>query len=452
MTTSDFAQFDAPAGRIIGRRDGAVLRAQGIRYARAARFQPPVPEPPSAAPIPARQPGPACPQAPDQLLAQALGDFWAGARFDEDCLHLSVTTPADRRPAEQLPVLVWIHGGSYVTGAGDLPFYDPARLVAEQRVVVVAVTYRLGLFGFLGQQGGTPPNLGLLDLLEALRWVQRNIAAFGGDAACVTLLGHSSGGDAAAHLLVARGAAGLFRRVILHSAPLGLAPGRAPLTRAMTAAVGALPGAATPADVLAREPQAWRAARRFGLKAGMPFGTQYGAEPLPPEADLDAAWRAAAARVDVLIGTTAEEVRFFAVIDPKFRWLGRVPLLGRPAVRLLVEQVSRRIYGAPADAFARRHAAAGGRAYRFTLTYQAPGSAFGAAHTVDLPFLLGTEATWARVPLLGRADWAEIDRAGRQLRQLWVEFARRGQLPEQATIPGVLALHRVRPATGAAPG
>lgn len=438
-------EFHAPAGLIISRRDGAVLRAQGIRYARAARFRPPVPEPPAAAPIQALAPGPACPQSPDKLLAQALGDFWAGARFDEDCLRLSVTTPADRGPDERLPVLVWIHGGSYVTGTGDLPFYDPARLVAEQRVVVVAVTYRLGLFGFLGSEDGTPPNLGLLDLLAALRWVRQNIGAFGGDAGCVTLLGHSSGGDAAAHLLIAEGAEGLFRRVILHSAPLGLSTGRAPLTRAMMAAVGPFADAATTAEVLAREPLAVRAARRYGLKAGMPFGTQYGAAPLPPEAEIDAAWRAAAGRVDVLIGTTAEEVRFFAVIDPKFQWLSRVPLLGRPAVRLLVSQVSSRIYGAPADAFARRHAEAGGRAYRFTLTYQAPGSPFGAAHTVDLPFLLGAEATWAAVPLLGQAAWAEIDRAGRQIRQLWADFARSGQLPEQVDIPGVLALHRVQP-------
>ncbi|GAB2969128.1 carboxylesterase family protein [Hymenobacter coalescens] len=444
MTTLPPPEFDTPAGRIIGRRDGAVLRALGIRYARAARFRPPVPEPPSPAPIRALVPGPACPQAPDALLAQALGDFWTGTRFDEDCLHLSVTTPADQRPDERLPVLVWIHGGSYVTGAGDLAFYDPARLVAEQRLVVVAVTYRLGLFGFLGNaQGGTPPNLGLLDLLQALRWVQQNIHAFGGEAACVTLLGHSSGGDAAAHLMIARGAEGLFQRVILHSAPLGLARNRGPLTRAMAAAVGPLPETASTAEVLAREPLAWRAARRYGLKAGMPFGTQYGAKPLPPEADVEAAWQAAAARVDVLIGTTAEEVRFFAVIDPKFQWLGRLPLLGRPAVRLLVDKVSARIYGAPATAFARRHAAAGGRAYRFTLTYQPPASPFGAAHTVDLPFLLGAEATWAAVPLLGQADWAAVDAAGRQLRALWADFIRTGQLPGQAEIPGVLQLRRV---------
>ncbi|UYZ64954.1 carboxylesterase family protein [Hymenobacter weizhouensis] len=441
MLTPDSPHFYTPAGTIIGWRDGAVVRASGIRYARAARFQPPVDEPPSAGPLLATAPGPACPQVVDSLLNQALGPALAGRTYDEDCLRLTVTTPGDGLPTERLPVLVWVHGGSYVSGAGDLAFYDPAPLVAEQRVVVVAVTYRLGLFGFLGR-ADAPANLGLLDLLSALRWVQRTIAGFGGDPACVTLLGHSSGGDAAAHLLVAEGAAGLFQRVILHSAPLGLAPNRARMTQAMAAAVGAIPADAPYQEVLTREVLAWRAARWAGLKSGMPFGTQYGAYPLPDEAALDQAWRAAAPTVDVLIGATAEELRFFAVIDPKFRWLGRLPL-GPALTRRLVAAGSRRIYVDPAAAFANRHAQAGGRAYLFTVTYRPQGSAFGAAHTIDLPLLFGTQETWAAVPLLGDAPWEEVDRAGRQVRRLWAEFARTGALPATAEIPGVLHVRRV---------
>jgi para-nitrobenzyl esterase len=436
--------FPAPAGTISGRRDGAVVRAQGIRYARAPRFQPPVPEPSAATPIQATAPGPACPQVLDSVLAQALGPVLAGLRYDEDCLRLSVTLPADRRPDERLPVLVWIHGGSYVSGAGDLAFYDPAPLVTEQRVLVVAVTYRLGLFGFLGGETGPAPNLGLLDLREALRWVQRNVAAFGGDAGNVTLLGHSSGGDAAAHLLIADGTQGLFHRLILHSAPLGLAHRRGPMTRAMLAAVGPVAEAASFAEVLALEPRAWAAARRYGLNSGMPFGTQYGAYPLPPEAEVDAAWQAAAARTPVLIGTTAEELRFFAVIEPKFSWLLRVPVLGGPVTRALVAAGSRRIYGAPADGFARRHAGAGGAAYRFTVTW-APSRLFGAAHVIDLPLLFGTRETWSQVPLLGDVAWAEVQQAGRPVRQLWADFIRTGTLPARAEVPGVLRLHRVEP-------
>ncbi|OON66243.1 carboxylesterase family protein [Hymenobacter sp. CRA2] len=443
MTTTPQPQFKTPAGTILAYRDGAVVRARGIRYARADRFQPPVAEPPSAAPILATQPGPVCPQVTDSVLAQALGPVLAGITYSEDCLRLSLTLPADIRADEQLPVIVWVHGGSYVSGAGDLAFYDPASLVAEQRVIVVAVTYRLGLFGFLGSQGGTPPNLGLLDLLEALRWVQRNIAAFGGDAACVTLLGHSSGGDAIAHLLVAEGAQGLFRRVIMHSPPLGLARNRAALTRAMTAAVGSIPTSASPADVLLREPKAWAAARRFGLRSGMPFGTQYGAFPLPAEADIDQAWRAVAPGIDVLIGATAEELRFFAVIEPKFNWLLRVPVFGSALIKRLVSFGSHRIYLDPVDAFARRHAQAGGRAYHFLFAYQPPGSVLGAAHTIDLPFLLGSPATWANVPLVGDAPWAEINAAGKQVRQIWADFVRTGRLPSQVSVAGVVQVKQI---------
>lgn len=442
MTTFSPPHFFAPAGVIIGQRDGAVVRARGIRYARAARFQPPVDESPSAGPIEATTPGPACPQVADALLSEALGPLLAGLTYDEDCLRLTVTTPGDAAPEEQLPVIVWIHGGSYVSGTGDLAFYDPAPLVAEQRVVVVAVTYRLGLFGFLGRPD-VPANLGLLDLLAALRWVQRNIRAFGGDPARVTLLGHSSGGDAAAHLLIAEGAAGLFRRVIVHSAPLGLAPNRARMTQAMATAVGAIPAHASHEEVLALEAQAWRAARWAGLKSGMPFGTQYGAYPLPAEADIDQAWQAAAPAVDVLIGATAEELRFFAVIDPKFRWLDRLPLLGRAVTSGLVAAGSRRIYGQPAAHFAQRHAEAGGRAYLFNVSFRPRGSLFGAAHTIDLPLLFGTRETWSAVPLLGDAPWEEVDQAGRQVRQWWAEFARSGTLPSPLEVPEVVAVRRI---------
>ena len=440
-TTATSPTFHSPAGPIVGRADGLVVRATGIRYARAARFCPPTPEPPATEPILATRPAPACPQLADPRVDQVMGDLFAALRFDEDCLRLSITLPADYRADEKLPVIVWVHGGSYVSGAGDLAIYDPATWVAEQRVVFVAVTYRLGLFGFLGT-ASTPPNLGLLDLLEALRWVQRNIAAFGGDPTLVSMFGHSSGADAIAQLMLVPGATNLFRRAMLHSAPLGLTRNRQRMLRAMSRAVGPLPPTASAAEVLARESAVTKAARWQGLKSGMPFGPQYGATPLPPETEIDATWAAVAPHIDVLIGATAEETRFFAVIDPTFNWLGHLPLAGRPLVRLLTRVTSRRIYLDPARAFAAHQARAGGRTWRFLLTYQPPGSPFGAAHVVDLPLLLGTRASWAATPLLGAADWEEFDAAGRQVRQLWADFARTGRRPERVVSPGVLEMEK----------
>jgi len=439
-------RFQAPAGTIIGRLDGPVVRATGIRYARAERFRPPVAEPAATEPILAITPAPACPQAPDLLLTQVLDQLYEGLRYDEDCLRLSLTLPADRRADELLPVIVWIHGGSYVTGAGDLSIYDPVSLVTEQRVVFVAVTYRLGLLGFLGSEGGMPPNLGLLDLREALRWVQRNSAAFGGDPALVTLFGHSSGADAAAHLLVAEGTQGLFRRVILHSAPLGLSRGRVAMSSAMTAAAGELLPTMSVEEVVARESVAHKAAgkalRKTDLKAGMPFGTQYGAYPLPAEADAGRAWEAVASSVDVLIGTTAEETRFFAVLDPRFRRVRQFPLLGPWLERALVAFSTGAVYLWATKEFALRHARAGGRAYRFVVQFQPAGRALGAAHAVELPLLLGTEASWAASPLLSGTSWQQVQHAGRQVRQLWADFARTGQLPTPVSIPGVLEIRK----------
>lgn len=209
-------RWSAPAGEIIGHRDGDVLRARGIRYARAARFQRPIAEAPTDT-IDATRPAPGCPQPPMDFLERALGVKRGELEFDEDCLRLSVTVPADATATDALPVMVMIHGGSYTSGAGDLAIYDPARLVSEQRVIVVNVTYRLGLLGYLGDGADRPANLGLLDQIEALRWVRTNISAFGGDAESVTVFGQSAGGDATAHLMIARGTEGLFRRAIIQS-------------------------------------------------------------------------------------------------------------------------------------------------------------------------------------------------------------------------------------------
>jgi para-nitrobenzyl esterase len=438
--------FLTPDGPVQGHSHAGLVRASGIRYARAARFQPPVDEPAHTDVYEATAPGPVCPQVPDPALQEALGPALAGRTFDEDCLRLTVTAPPDYHAGPPRAVLVWIHGGSYVSGAGDLAFYDPAPLVREQGLVVVAVSYRLGMLGFLGHQHA-PANLGLLDLLAALRWVQRNIAAFGGDASRVTLLGHSSGGDAAAHLMLADGAAGLFRRVILHSAPLGLAPGRARMGQAMAAAVHPLPTDTPLETVLAAQPRAERAARWSGLRAGMPFGIQYGAAPLPPETQAPAAWQAAARHFDVLIGATADELRFFAVIAPPLRRLLTLPRPVPTLLQALITGGSRRIYVGPAAAFARRHARAGGRAYLFRVPYHPPGSEFGGAHTIDLPLLFGSAEAWAPVPLLGEAAWPEVEAAGRPVRRFWADFARTGQLPPHIHLPGVLDVEQVGGAT-----
>lgn len=442
---ADAPVWTCPAGTVVGWRDDGVLRATGIRYARAERHEAPVAELAAREPIVATTWAPACPQPSAPLLEAVLHDPMGDLTYDEHCQRLSVTVPVDTSPDDGLPVMVWIHGGSYSAGAGDAPIWDPAALVREQRVVVVSVTYRLGLFGYLGGEDGPPANLGLLDQLEALRWVGDNIAGFGGDPGCVTLFGQSAGADAVAHLMVADGARGLFRRVVVQSAPLGITLGRAAMSAAMAVEARQVPAGAPPEDLVRAQARVVAAARRFGWNAAMPFGTQYGHDPLPPEDEVEERWRAVAADVDVLIGCTDRETALFLSAVPALERLVGLPVVGRAVRRPVVALTTRRIYGAGARAFARRHAAGGGRGYRYTLTWGAPGNTYAGAHVVDLPLLFGNRRAWEPAPLVAGASWENIDTSGRELRRLWAGFARTGTLPT-GRVPGLIDIEEI--ATG----
>ncbi|WP_260855852.1 carboxylesterase family protein [Curtobacterium sp. 9128] len=418
--------FDTPAGRIRGSRDGDVVRVLGVPYARAERFRPPEPMPVFADVFVADTPAPVAPQPPATVVDQLLHPI--EARVDEHCQALSITVPADLRPDERLPVMVWIHGGSYVIGGGDVPINDPYDLVREQRVVVVTVTYRLGVLGFLGDGERVPPNLGLLDLVAALRWVHGTIAAFGGDPDGITLFGQSAGADAIAHLMISDGTAGLFRRAIVQSAPLGLSRGRARMNRAMVRAVGPV-SADTPLDDLyERQDRATRIGGRHGLRGGMPYGTQYGFAPLPAERDLDRAWRRVARDVDVLIGSTSDEAGMYVAVLPALSRLARNPWARALLRWWVVRPLTEVIYGRDARAFARRHRAAGGRAVVYRLLRGATAGPTGAVHMHDLPLLLGRRGAWAGSRFVPERDWPEVERRGPRVRAIWAEFARTGRV------------------------
>ncbi|MFT2712030.1 carboxylesterase family protein [Clavibacter sp. Sh2126] len=439
------------SGPVTGLRDGDVIRYLGIPYATAARGVPPVSAVPARGPdgrpvvLAAVHPAPACPQPSSRILDTLMQGALDGVGRSEDCQRLSVTLPADIAPGEVLPVIAWFHGGGYTTGAGDLAIHDPRALVVEQRVIVVAVTARLGLLGFGGGgRGGSgrgssdapPANLGLLDQIEALRWIRDSIAAFGGDPGSVTAMGQSAGGDAILHLMVSDGARGLFRRAIVQSPPVGITGGRERMFRTMARVTRGLQPDAPLADVMRRQARAERASWASGIRAGLPWGPRYGHAPLPAEADRDAAWREAAPHIDLLIGTTRDETAMYLPALPVVGPLLAVPVVGpalrRVLMRVVVRPTTRRVYARPVAEFVARHRRAGGRAVRYVLRAAPASSPIGAGHTSDLPLILGTRDAWTRMRLVPPEAWPEVAARGRAVRQVWADFARTGEVAADA--------------------
>lgn len=426
----------------------------GIPYATAARFERPVP----AGAVDFEQCtafGPAAPQRPGMEL---VPESPIGPTDEAACLTLNVWTPPGTD--EQRPVLVWFHGGSFVTGSSAQSCFDGTRLAVEQNVVVVSANYRLGALGFLDLRslGGDVANLGLHDAITALRWVQEHIESFGGDPARVTAFGESAGGGVCVHLLASPETRGLFASTIVQSGITGRtldAEGAALVIGTLCEAAGAsdLDGLrALPIGALldAQEASGPALLKSIGM---MPFHPCVDGEvlPAPPAAALS---EGVAAGVPLLAGTTAAEMELFldqsAVAPNRERLVRRVErYVGVdgdradsivatyerevddvwPALFSDVEmQIPlRRVLEAHAP-----HAAT----YTYLFTWEAPG--VGAAHAVDIPFTFGNFVDgWGE--FVGYD--ADAERLSREIRDAWAAFARTGD-PGWPRYPGTRVFGR----------
>ncbi|MEU9191583.1 carboxylesterase/lipase family protein [Streptomyces hundungensis] len=284
---------------------------QGIPYAAppvgALRWAPPRPAAPWRGVRDATRPGPAC--------AQAAGEV-PGGSTSEDCLYLNVTAPLDATAGRPRPVIVWLHGGGFTSGAGNS--YDAHRMAVEGDEVVVSVNYRLGALGYLAHAGlpgsGT---FGLADQQAALRYVRDTIGAFGGDARKVTLAGQSAGSYAVCAQLASPSAAGLFQRAIMQSgactggparpfAPYAVAPS---VARAAGSKLVDAVGCAGAGDVLGclRRVPVPRLLAAQGADAQPSYGT-----PLLPLDPAEAVASGRVARVPVLMGANHDEGTIWA--------------------------------------------------------------------------------------------------------------------------------------------
>jgi para-nitrobenzyl esterase len=449
-----------PQGRFLG---GINEKAQvayflGIPYARAERWKAPQPVMRLQGVFRATQPGHACPQR--GVFTTRLGGYIPPQ--SEDCLNLGVWTPMAAPPAEGYPVMVWIHGGSFTGGSWAEPVYDGTSLAA-QGVVLVGFNYRLGSLGWLALPAlraespeGSTGNHGLLDMLEALRWVQRNIAAFGGNPDNVTLFGQSAGGMAVCTLLATQAARGLFRKAIIQSGGCeyvrtleqGFQAGRQWAEQLDCNADDLVCLRQIPLERLFPPEDRSIGALLRRLEAG-----EFAEVPWKPH--LDGVWlnklplRALrdgdAAGIPLIVGATAQETWGERFAGPSTwdefvrRVEKRLPGTGSRAARLYQAR-----HPDPTEAWAYLQTdrillcptLAAGEAqsdhapsYAYLVRWVSPVLGFlGSFHGIELPLVFGTETSWPSLVLFLTLEAMDTSRPlAHQLQSQWINFATTGQ-------------------------
>ena len=462
--TPETIEVTGPAGTVRGLLHEGVARFAGVPFAAttsgAGRFAPPVPLEGFGEVLDATEFRAISPQNPSMMDALFGGE---AEQWDEDCLHLNVWTP-DPTPDEPLPVMVWIHGGGFEMGSGSSPIYH-GESFARSGVVYVSVNYRLGSLGFLelGHLDGAfagSGNVGLLDQVEALRWVQRNIAAFGGDPGRVTIFGESAGAMSVSSLLTMPAARGLFHGAIAQSGALAAAkaPADARDTTAEFMEHAGMGGieellAAPVQDLLVAhskmstarigDPEAVLRRHRNPL-AFLPFRPVADGSVLPSD-PLAQVRSGQGAQVPLLIGTNLEEWNLFALMSPpsteRSAVLARLAHVHPDPESVVAAYESEHpdasiaelenavftdlVFRAPAVQLADAHRPhAPVWQYRFDWRSPAMGGLIGASHAVEIPFVFDMVTDHRLHVLLGPE--APVDLAS-SMHRAWIEFARHGR-------------------------
>ena len=440
----DSLAVSAANGVFVGEKDDNLLVFKGIPYALQPtgdlRWREPKPEPDSRLVREARYFGHTALQQRSQNNAASL--YPQG----EDCLTLNVWTAADGMRTARRPVMVWVHGGSDVCdGTANPRNWGDQFVKVHPEVVFVSINYRLGLLGFLdlsqlpdGKDFLRSGNLGILDQVEALRWIKRNIAAFGGDPDNVTLFGHSAGAGSVSLLASIDDAQGLFRRIIAQSGSVAFTSSREDCQR-LTKRVLDATGAKTVADLQALSLDELTA---LNDKVGDFFRFPERDGVMIPE-DPYSRFDGFNAGIDMLIGTNSDESHFWIdamggeekfelAVQLWYRYIATsLDSVQRDCASRFLDVVTKDkpwpaaellndlMFRGPAIEMAQRHAASGGRTYMYYWTKALNDPIYGACHGTEVSYVLNTGRQIKNGDRHNPFLAAEVQ-------QMWVNFATTG--------------------------
>ncbi len=449
-------RLQLPGGWIEGTQEAGLHVFKGLPYAAAPtgalRWQAPQSAPAWTGTRVCDRFGPLAVQAGPAGSNAHSGDF--------DCLSLNVWCPAEgERP---WPVMVWVPGGGFLRGGAADPLYDGSAM-ARQGIVFVSINYRIGVDGFM-HFDDAQPNRGLQDQLAALRWVQDHIELFGGDPQRVTVAGVSAGSGAISHLMGMPASAGLFQRVVLQSPSLQThdLEDAQRIRHALAGVLGVAPTRAALADV----PLGPLTQALFSFVGNEGLKQQWGLRPrnyFPVRPVIDGRMVQAAplaaiqkrldqgtARWPVLLGCNAQEMRFYLVPGGQIDRIdeaglrrfvqdigGAEELLARYASQspeaspgeLLCQIQSDYYYRQPANALAQALRQGGCETLQYEFAWHSPllQGRMGAAHAMEIPFVLGNSASARAQEFIGTQAPAAL---AHEMHSCWSRFVRGESLPE----------------------
>ncbi|WP_040209183.1 carboxylesterase/lipase family protein [Neobacillus jeddahensis] len=445
-------------GMVQGSREGEICVWKGIPYAappiHSLRFRPPQ-EPDSWAGVrAAKEFGPAPVQSESPAM-KFLGD--SPANKDEDCLYLNIWSPgADHK---RRPVMVWIHGGSFMYGSGSSHLYDGKSFAEQGDVVIVTINYRLGVFGFLhlsdigGEAYQGSGNCGLLDQVAALKWVKENIEDFGGDPHNVTIFGESAGAVSVGNLLSMPNAKGLFHKAILQS---GTARCKVAVEKAneMTEQLlSELQVDHNDLSALEKIPAETilQAIKIFPRTAFGPVGAGITISP-QPEKVLEEGF---ASDIPVIVGTNMDESLLFTQFDPIWEQLdqrkvktmfelsfqpfwknvSQYVLQDRELSKTLYEEVmTHYVFTIPAIFFSESQAKHGAPVWMYRFDYESKvfNGKLKAFHALEIPFVWNNLVNSETEKMTGNDPHRY--KLAEQMQHAWIAFAHHGD-PNIAKLP-----------------
>jgi para-nitrobenzyl esterase len=464
MIEASTAVVETTSGKIEGIFRKGLYIFCGVPYAAPPagerRWLPPVPPEPWGGVRPAKEFAPTAPQSPMDIQFLEPPEKQPQS---EDCLYLNIWTPG--LDGAKRPVMVWVHGGFFTTGAGSWLRYNGRTLSTRGDVVVVTINYRLGVLGFLNlnevTKGRIPAtgNEGLLDQVLALEWVRDNISRFGGDPDNVTIFGESAGAMSEGVLLAMPKARGLFHRAILQSGAAHHVNSLKSAGEVAEVFLDIVDTKPTEVDKLRSltEQQIISAQgevipRVYGSKlavGSLPLGPVVDGN-IIPELPIDSIAGGSVDSVPILIGTNLDEWKLFAVLDKKLATLNEADLLrrcqrlipGRDAAGLMeayrqarsrgnlpvtpselfIAIQTDRFFRMPAIRLAEAHYRRQQPAYMYLFNWASPlmNGNLGSCHALDLGFVFGTLD--GNFTGSGEEAWA----LSRKIQDAWTSFARHG--------------------------